>query len=47
MLAFYRYAQDQALIKRPLRIAETDFPDRLWMLELAEWNITKALAALA
>ena len=46
-LAFYRYAQVLALIEGPLRIAETDFPDRRWMLELAEWNITKALAALA
>jgi hypothetical protein len=41
---FYRYAQVLALIEGPLRIAETDFPEREWMLELAEWNIKKALA---
>jgi hypothetical protein len=34
------------LIEGPLRIADTDFPDRQWMLDLAEWNITKALAAI-
>ncbi|MEU8815650.1 aminoglycoside phosphotransferase [Actinoplanes sp. NPDC048796] len=42
-LEFYRYAQVLALIEGPLRIAETDFPERDWMLELAEWNIGKAL----
>ncbi|MGX6606874.1 phosphotransferase family protein [Micromonosporaceae bacterium Da 78-11] len=45
-LAFYRYAQVLSLIESPLRIAATDFPDRDWMLDLAEWNIKKALAAL-
>ncbi|MEU5530710.1 aminoglycoside phosphotransferase [Micromonospora chersina] len=44
-LALYRYAQTLSLIEGPLRIADTDFPDRKWMLDLAEWNITKALAA--
>nr|WP_296066743.1 phosphotransferase [uncultured Actinoplanes sp.] len=42
-LELYRYAQVIALIEGPLRIADTDFPDRQWMLDLAEWNITKAL----
>jgi hypothetical protein len=42
----YRYAQVLSLIEGPLRIADTDFPDRQWMLNLAEWNITKALAAV-
>ncbi|XVV17835.1 phosphotransferase [Actinoplanes sp. CA-131856] len=42
-LELYRYAQVLALIEGPLRIAETDFPDRDWMLQLAEWNIAKAL----
>ncbi|SNY05906.1 Phosphotransferase enzyme family protein [Paractinoplanes atraurantiacus] len=42
-LEFYRYAQVLALIEGPLRIAETDFPERDWMLQLAEWNIAKAL----
>ena len=43
-LELYRYAQVLSLIEGPLRIADTDFPDRQWMLDLAEWNITKALA---
>jgi hypothetical protein len=45
-LELYRYAQVLSLIEGPLRIAGTDFPNRQWMLDLAEWNITKALAAL-
>jgi hypothetical protein len=45
-LELYRYAQVLSLIEGPLRISDTDFPDRQWMLDLAEWNITKALAAL-
>ncbi|GAB3334609.1 phosphotransferase [Micromonospora halotolerans] len=44
-LELFRYAQTLSLIEGPLRIANTDFPDRKWMLDLAEWNITKALAA--
>jgi aminoglycoside phosphotransferase (APT) family kinase protein len=45
-LEFYRYAQVLSLIDGPLRIADTDFPNRQWMRDLAEWNITKALAAV-
>ncbi|WP_229069103.1 phosphotransferase family protein [Actinoplanes sp. DH11] len=45
-LALYRYAQTISLIEGPQRIATTDFPHRDWMLALAEWNITKALAEL-
>jgi phosphotransferase family enzyme len=45
-LELYRYAQVLALIEGPLRISDTDYPGREWMLELAEWNITKALAVL-
>ncbi|WP_341720963.1 phosphotransferase [Micromonospora sp. FIMYZ51] len=45
-LELYRYAQVLSLIEGPLRIADTDFPNRQWMLDLAEWNTTKALAAL-
>lgn len=44
-LELYRYAQTLSLIEGPLRIADTDFPDRQWMLDLAERNIAKALAA--
>ncbi|MCO8272437.1 aminoglycoside phosphotransferase [Actinoplanes sp. TRM 88003] len=43
-LELYRVAQVIALIEGPLRIAGTDFPNRQWMLDLAEWNIQKALA---
>ncbi|TDC70860.1 hypothetical protein E1193_29480 [Micromonospora sp. KC606] len=43
-LELYRYAQVLSLIEGPLRIADTDFPGRQWMLDLAEWNIGKALA---
>lgn len=45
-LEFYRYAQVLSLIEGPLRIADTDFPNRQWLLDLADWNITKALAVL-
>ncbi|WP_433249337.1 phosphotransferase family protein [Streptosporangium sp. CA-135522] len=45
-LELYRYAQVLSLIEGPLRIADTDFPNRQWMLDLAEWNITKALAVV-
>ncbi|MET7881154.1 phosphotransferase family protein [Micromonospora profundi] len=45
-LELYRYAQVLSLIEGPLRIADTDFPNRQWMLDLAEWNITKALGAV-
>jgi len=42
-LELYRYAQVLSLIEGPLRIADTDFPHRQWMLALAERNIAKAL----
>ena len=42
-MQLYRYAQVLSLIAGPLRIADTDFPDRQWMLDLAELNIRKAL----
>jgi hypothetical protein len=45
-LELYRYAQVLSLIEGPLRIADTDFPDREWMLDLAEWNIAKAFVPL-
>lgn len=45
-LDLYRYAQVLSLIEGPLRIADTDFPNRQWMLDLAERNIAKALAAI-
>lgn len=45
-LEFYRFAHVLSLIEGPLRIADTDFPDRQWMLALAERNVTKALAVI-
>jgi Phosphotransferase enzyme family len=45
-LELYQYAHVLSLIEGPLRIADTDFPDRQWMLDLAERNITTALAAV-
>lgn len=45
-LELYRYAQVLSLIEGPLRIADTDFPDRRWMRDLAERNIAKALTAI-
>jgi hypothetical protein len=45
-LQLFRYAQILSLIEGPLRIADTDFPDRQWMLNLAERNIGKALAEI-
>jgi aminoglycoside phosphotransferase (APT) family kinase protein len=38
-LELYRYAQMLSLIEGPLRVGDTDFPDRAWMLDLAEYNI--------
>jgi hypothetical protein len=45
-VAFYGLAQRIALIEGPLRIAETDFSDREWMLDLADFHIAKVLAEL-
>jgi hypothetical protein len=44
-LELYRYPQTLSLIEGPLRIADTDFPNRQWILYLAESNTLKALAA--
>ncbi|MFF5232821.1 phosphotransferase family protein [Dactylosporangium sp. NPDC000521] len=45
-LRLYDYAQTLSLVEGPLRIAATDFPGRDFMLDLAERNIAKALAAV-
>lgn len=44
---FYDLAQRLSLIEGPLRIAATDYPERDWMLELAEYQTSVVLAALA
>ncbi|GLW72774.1 aminoglycoside phosphotransferase [Kitasatospora phosalacinea] len=43
-LAFYRYAMHLDLVGGPLRIAAGDFPDRQWMLEIADHHLRQALA---
>lgn len=45
-VAFYLLAQRISLIEAPLRIAGTDYPDRDWMLDLADYQIGKVLAEL-
>lgn len=44
---FYDFAQRLSLIEGPLRIAATDYPERDWMLDLAEYHTSAVLAALA
>ncbi|MFC8722277.1 phosphotransferase family protein [Kitasatospora sp. NPDC057198] len=43
-LAFYRYAMHLDLVGGPLRIAAGDFPDRRWMLDVADHHLRRALA---
>jgi hypothetical protein len=43
----YDLAQRLSLIEGPLRIAATDYPDRDWMLDLAEYHTNAVLAGLA
>jgi hypothetical protein len=43
-VAFYDLAQRISLVEGPLRIAETDFPGRDWMLDLAQWHIDGLVA---
>ena len=42
-LRFYDFAQSLSLIEGPMRIADTDFPGRAFMLEIAEAHIEKVL----
>lgn len=46
-LAFYVLAQSLSLIEGPLRIADTDFPGRAFMLELAAGHTKKVLQLVA
>ncbi|MEU3498059.1 hypothetical protein ABZ747_31775 [Kitasatospora cineracea] len=43
-LAFYQYAMHLDLVGGPLRIAAGDFPDRRWMLDVADHHLRQALA---
>jgi hypothetical protein len=46
-VSFYLLAQRISLIEGPLRIADTDYPDREWMLDLAEYQTGSVLAELS
>ncbi|MCX4834703.1 aminoglycoside phosphotransferase family protein [Streptomyces sp. NBC_00006] len=43
-LKFYQYVMHLDLVGGPLRIAEGDFPNRDWMLGVADFHLQKALA---
>jgi hypothetical protein len=43
-VAFYDLAQRISLVEGPLRIATTDYPERDWMLELAQFHTDSLLA---
>jgi hypothetical protein len=46
-VSFYVLAQRISLIEGPLRIADTDYPDREWMLDLAEYQTGRVLEELS
>jgi hypothetical protein len=41
---YYQYVMHLDLVGGPLRIAEGDFPNREWMLDVADFHLQKALA---
>jgi hypothetical protein len=41
---YYQYVMHLDLVGGPLRIAEGDFPDRQWMLDVADFHLQRALA---
>jgi Phosphotransferase enzyme family len=43
-LKYYQYTMHLDLVGGPMRIADGDFPDRGWMLRLADYHLQKALA---
>ena len=43
-MAYYQYTMHLDLVGGPLRIADGDFPDRDWMLGVADEHLQKALA---
>jgi hypothetical protein len=43
-MAYYQYVMHLDLVGGPLRIAQGDFPNRDWMLEVADFHLRKALA---
>jgi hypothetical protein len=46
-LAFYKLTQHLSLTAGPLRLLDGDFPDRAFMLDIAEWNLSQALRFVA
>ncbi|HVB42140.1 MAG TPA: phosphotransferase [Streptosporangiaceae bacterium] len=46
-LRFYALAMHLSLVAGPLRLLDGDFPDRAVMLEIAEYNLERALTFLA
>jgi hypothetical protein len=46
-MAFYTLAMRLSLVAGPLRLLDGDFPDRAFMLEIAEHNLRETLALLA
>jgi hypothetical protein len=45
-MALYRLTQHLSLVAGPLRLLDTNFPDREFMQHAAEWNLDAALAQL-
>lgn len=43
-MRYYQYTMHLDLVGGPLRIAQGDFPNREWMLDLADWHLGRALA---
>ncbi|SDO95528.1 aminoglycoside phosphotransferase family protein [Actinacidiphila guanduensis] len=43
-MTYYQYVMHLDLVGGPLRIAEGDFPNRKWMLDIADFHLQKALA---
>ncbi len=44
--AFYKLTQHLSLTAGPLRLLDSDFPGRAFMLDIAEWNLNEALRFL-
>ncbi len=43
-MKYYQYTMHLDLVGGPMRIADGDFPDREWMLEIADYHLRQALA---
>jgi hypothetical protein len=41
-----RQSQRLSLVAGPLRLLDGDYPEREFMLGIAEWNLNKAIAQL-